>query len=136
MSSTKWLTRTIGRLVGVCALLCLAAPAVARAQGAPIDNKNAVPAVCEKIADQLGVKLAPSQLLELYVGATLNATLHDPAKLEKLGIKGMHEGARVTVMRSSADRLKVEVDEMDPTPVTKKATLKIDSEGRLSVLGG
>lgn len=136
MSSTPWLTRAFGRLVGTCALLCLAAPAVARAQGTPPDTKQTTTeqATCAKIADQLGARLAPYQLVDLPVGLSLNATLADPGKLAKLGIAGMHEGARVTVMRIAPDRLRVEVDEMEPVPLTKKVTLKVDGKGDLSAM--
>ena len=38
-----------------------------------------------------------------------------------------------SAMRVSQDKVLVEVDELEPTPQTKKATLKLDDKGRLSV---
>jgi hypothetical protein len=83
------------------------------------------------VAEQLGAKITTNQSEEFGIGSSITGTLMDPAKLAKLGIAGMHEGARVSVMRVAPDKVRVEVDEMDPTPVTKKATLKIDDKGRL-----
>ena len=85
------------------------------------------------VADQLGTKLNPEQREELALGVTLNGTLQEPEKLEKFGITGVHKGARVTAMRVSPGKVVVEVDEIEPTPMTRKATLRISEQGRLSV---
>jgi hypothetical protein len=62
----------------------------------------------------------------------LHGTLTDPEKLARLGIAGMHQGARITAMRTAPGKLSVEVDELEPAPVTKKQVLKIDERGQLS----
>jgi hypothetical protein len=84
------------------------------------------------VAEQLGTKLNPQQREELALGVTLNGTLQEPEKLEKLGINGVHKGARVTAMRIAPQKVIVEVDEIEPTPFTRKATLRINEQGRLS----
>jgi hypothetical protein len=124
MSSTRRTTRLLG-LVFICA--ALATPAVAqnvRQQSSQLTRGD--------VAEQLGAKVTSSQNEELGVGSSLTGTLVDPAKLAKFGISGMHEGARVSVMRVAPDKLRIEVDEMEPTPLTKKATLRIDEKGRLA----
>ena len=88
----------------------------------------------EAIAAQLGAKLSPNQPDELPIGASMTASLTDPAKAAALGASGLHAGARVTVMRIGLDRVRVEIDEMDPVPLTKKLTLRIDAQGRLTPL--
>ena len=84
------------------------------------------------IGEQLGAKLNPEQADELMVGGMLHGTLTDPEKLARLGIAGMHPGARITAMRTAPGKLNVEVDELEPAPVTKKQVLKIDERGQLS----
>jgi Fe2+ transport system protein FeoA len=105
------------------------------AQGAPTEVKQqaaAAPFTYGSIADQLGAKVVADRGKELAVGGSLTATLSDTSRLTKFGIRGMHEGARVSVFRSAPGKLLVEVDEMAPVPVTKKATLKLDEKGQLS----
>jgi hypothetical protein len=112
-------------VVFMCA--ALATPALAqnvRLQSSQVTRSD--------VAEQLGAKVTSGQNEELGIGSSLTATLVDPAKLAKFGISGMHEGARVSVMRVAPDKLRVEVDEMEPTPQTKKATLRIDERGRLA----
>lgn len=84
------------------------------------------------VAEQLGIKASPSQAEDLVVGASITCVLVDPAKLAGLGATGLHAGARVTFARIASDKLRVEVDEIEPVPLTKKLTLKIDVQGRLS----
>ena len=127
MSSTR---RTI-RLFGLVTYtsLALAMPNVTVAQNV---RQQSAQLTRNDVAEQLGAKVTSNQNDELPVGSSLTGSLVDPAKLEKLGISGMHQGARVSVMRIAPDKLRVEVDEMEPTPQTKKATLKIDANGRLA----
>jgi hypothetical protein len=125
MSSTRRTTR----LLSLVAALALATPNVIVAQNVRQQSSQVTRG---DVADQLGAKLTSSQNEELAVGSSLTGTLVDPAKLTKFGISGMHEGARVSVMRVAPDKLRVEVDELEPTPQTKKATLKIDDKGRLA----
>lgn len=95
-------------------------------------GREVVPA---RVADQLGVKLAPNQPTEFTVGTSLTAILTDSAKLAALGARDVHTGARVTITRVAPERVRLEMDEMDPVPRTTKLTLRIDSEGRISVMG-
>jgi len=126
MSSTRRTTR----LLGLAAALALATPNVIVAQNVRQQSSQVTRG---DVADQLGAKVTSSQNEELAVGSSLTGTLVDPAKLTKFGISGMHEGARVSVMRVAPDKLRVEVNELEPTPQTKKATLKIDDKGRLAL---
>jgi D-serine deaminase-like pyridoxal phosphate-dependent protein len=125
MSSTRRTTR----LLGLAAALALATPNVIVAQNVRQQSSQVTRG---DVAEQLGAKVTSSQNEELAVGSSLTGSLVDPAKLTKFGISGMHEGARVSVMRVAPDKLRVEVDELEPTPQTKKATLKIDDKGRLA----
>jgi hypothetical protein len=128
MSSTRRTTRLLGLAV-TCAALALATPAVTVAQNV---RQQSSQVTRNDIADQLGAKVTSGPNEELGIGSSLTGTLVDPAKLVKLGISGMHEGARVSLMRVAPDKVRVEVDELEPIPQTKKATLKIDDKGRLT----
>lgn len=86
------------------------------------------------IASQLGATLSPEQPGELAVGTSITCMLTDPAKLAALGAPGMHAGARVSVVRTAPERVHVEVDELEPVPLTRRLTLKIDTQGRLTTL--
>jgi hypothetical protein len=133
-SMTRSSTRKFGRLaVCIGALIC--APSPAAAQTGQTSNgdvtQQSMPAM-RTIADQLGTKLNPQQREELALGVTLNGTLQEPEKLEKLGINGVHRGARVTAMRIAPLKVIVEVDEIEPAPLSRKTTLRINEQGRLS----
>ena len=84
------------------------------------------------VASQLGATISPSQPGEFTVGTSITRVLADPAKLAALGAEGMHAGARVTAARTAMERVHVEVDELEPAPLTKRLTLKIDAQGRLT----
>ena len=96
------------------------------------DTKQSAAVTMSGVAAQLGARVVARDGDELPVGGSFSGTLADPAKLVALGVAGMHEGARVTVMRVAPDKLRIEVDELDPVPLTKKATLKIDATGKLA----
>ena len=87
-----------------------------------------------EIVGQLGAKLSPGQPDELPVGVSITGILVDTARLNALGAAGRQPGARVTVIRIALDRVRVEVDELDPVPFTKRLTLRLDGQGRLSVI--
>jgi hypothetical protein len=128
-------TRSFARIIGLGAL-CMGGLVWAPSAGAPASSsevtQQSMPVQSRSIAQQLGAKLNPEQREELTLGVTLNGTLQEPEKLEKLGISGMHKGARVTAMRTAPQKLIVEVDELEPVPITRKVTLRIDDQGRLS----
>lgn len=86
------------------------------------------------VASQLGASMSPSQPEEFGVGTSITCLLADPAKLAALGAPGLHAGARVTASRTAGERVRVEVDELEPAPLTKRLTLKIDAQGRLTAM--
>jgi hypothetical protein len=134
MSSTTSIARTIGLAVA-CATLLTTIPTSTRAQGArPEVKQQSMQVTAQGIAEQLGAKISPRESEEMQVGASLTGALKDPTKLAAFGITGMHADARVTAFRSAPDRLRVEVDELEPELRTQKATLKIDERGRLTVV--
>jgi hypothetical protein len=130
MSSTSRFARALALSV-TCAALALTLGSALSAQ--PSVKPQARELTRGEIADQLGAKVGYNQNEEFALGTSVTATLVDPGKLTKLGIAGMHQGARVCAMRIAPDKLRIEVDELEPTPVTKKATLKIDDRGRVGV---
>ena len=132
MYSTLRSARVAGIAVAYVGILATA-PVSAPAQSTSSDVKQQSAGVTVRgIAEQLGTKLPPRESDELPIGGSFTGTLADPAKLAALGIAGVHEGARVTVMRVAPEKLRVEVDELDPAPLTKKATLKVDDKGKVS----
>ena len=131
MSSTRRTTHHMLGVAATCLGLAFAMPHATAAQGVRQQSSQITRG---DIADQLGAKITSNQSEEFGIGSSITGSLTDPAKLAKLGITGVHEGARVSVMRVAPDRVRVEVDEMEPTPLTKKATLRIDDKGHLVTL--
>jgi hypothetical protein len=113
------------------AALALATPALPRASTAQVTPQGSTAALQVKtLGDALGIKPATSSgPTTLELGTTITFSLVDPAKLAKHTVRGMHEGARVTVTRIAPDRIRVEADEMEPLPVNGKATLRINPDG-------
>jgi hypothetical protein len=110
------------------AALALATPSLPRFTSAQATRQPEV--VVKTITDALGLKPSTSAAPEtLDLGATITCSLIDPAKLAKHSIRGLHEGARVTITRITSDRIHVEADEMEPMPVSGKVTLKMNSDG-------
>jgi hypothetical protein len=127
---------TATRMVRVAAMATLAI-GLALPCGAGAQASSEVKAqVCEVstaiVAERLGSKASPLQAADLVVGTSFTCVLVDPAKLAALGATELHAGARVTFARIASDKLRVEVDEIELVPLTKKLTLKIDPQGRLS----
>ncbi len=83
------------------------------------------------IASHLGLKIVPSGETELSLGGSFTGLLEEPAKLESVGVHGMHEGARVSVIKVGPDRIRVEADELEPKPAKATVTLNITSKGEL-----
>lgn len=113
-------------LLGACAL-CMSLPLLATAQKPDVD-----PVSVGAIVDKLGAKLTPSAPRELEYGHSATSTLAEPQKLATYGIKGMHEGARVTITCVGPSRVRVEVDEMDPVAQRGAVTLQVSSDGSLT----
>jgi hypothetical protein len=121
-------------LAAVCAALAISAPLAARAQVVPREvRQQSLQITIGGVAGQLGAKVTTRENDDFTVGSSFTGVLADPAKLASLGVAGLHGGARVSAMRVAPERIKVEVDELDPVPLTRKATLKIDERGTLSV---
>ena|ERR1044071_1067388 len=113
------------------AALALATPSLPRTSVAQVTPQGAPASVQVKaLGDALGIKPATSSgPTTLELGATITFMLVDPAKLAKHTVRGMHEGARVTVTRVAPDRVRVEADEMEPLPVSGKVTLRVNADG-------
>ena len=117
--------------------VAFAVPARSIAQSAPgTVTQQSREITSARIAEQLGMKLSPAQSERLDVGTTVNGTLADPARLARFGVTDVHQGARVTVSRVAGDRLRVEIDELDPVPLTRKITFRMDEQGELTVVPG
>jgi hypothetical protein len=85
------------------------------------------------IGHQLGAKVSDRADVPLALGASVTGLLQDPSALERFGIKGMHKGARVAAMRFAPDKIRVEVDEVVPTPKKAATTLRVNEAGELSM---
>ena len=137
MRSTASTSRTLIRAVSfVATAVTLAAPPIARAQDTATARAvvaTAATVATDRIAEQLGAKLANAQPTELGIGTSATGILADPARLAALGVRDAKAGARVTIMRSARDRIRVEVDEFDPVARTRRLALRLDADGRLSI---
>lgn len=112
--------------------ICLTTIAAVRLGAQDTKQQGAPASVSAKaLAEQLGSRLQPRPDDELNVGQSFTAMLEKPDKFTALGLKEMHAGARVTVARIAPDKVKIEADEMDPTPANTSVTLKLDSKGML-----
>jgi hypothetical protein len=98
--------------------LSFLAPASSTAQQPYVD-----PIRVDAIAEKLGTKPGPSTPREIELGQSATLTLTNPDRLASQGIKGMHEGARVTLTCVGPGRLRIEVDELQP--VAKNAVLNV-----------
>jgi len=124
--------RMLSRFTALAASLCITIAGTASLQAQETRQQGAPESVSAKaIAEQLGAKLQPRADDELHVGASFTAMLEQPEKFTALGLKPMHAGARVTVARIAPDKVKIEADEMDPSPTSTSGTLKLDSKGAL-----
>ena len=113
------------------AALALATPSLPRFTSAQVTQQSEV--AVKTITDALGLKPSTTSApTTLDLGTTITFSLIDPAKLAKHTIRGLHEGARVTVTRIAPDRIRVEADEMEPMPVSGKVTLKVNGDHTLT----
>ena len=101
---------------------------------APVARSEGPVVVVSIFSEKIGVKPMPSSPLELELGHSFTASVSDPGKLHKSGISGMHEGARVTVTRLSADKLRVEAEEMEPVEHKEIVNLAINGDGTFTVI--
>jgi hypothetical protein len=114
-------------LLGAC-VLCVALSGLAIAQQRP----DVEPVSVGTVADKLGAKAVPSAPRELEFGHSATTTLAEPGKLASYGIKGMHEGARVTITCIGPSRVRVEVDEMEPVAQRATVTLQVSTDGSMT----
>jgi hypothetical protein len=113
-------------VLGAC-VVCVALPGLAIAQQPDVD-----PVSVGAVADKLGARVIPSAPRELEFGHSATTTLAEPQKLASYGIKGMHEGARVTITCVGPSRVRVEVDEMEPVAQRGAVTLRVSTDGSLT----
>jgi hypothetical protein len=78
-----------------------------------------------RVAERLGIAPQPDSPEELDVGTSVTCTLAKPERLAAFGITGVREGARVTILRSAPDRLRIEADEIEPIR-TESAVVRLD----------
>jgi hypothetical protein len=113
-------------LLGAC-ILVAALPVLASGQKPDVE-----PVSVGSVADKLGATASPSAPRELEFGHSATSTLAKPEKLATYGIKGMHEGARVTITCVGPSRVRVEVDEMEPVAQRGSVTLQLSTDGSLT----
>ena len=127
------LRRTRSLLFTSFALALVPANALS-AQQAPT-QQNEIRVTNERVAKQLGMKAQDRPEAQLALGSSCTGMLEDPELLADCGSRGMHKGARVVVMRVAPDRIRVEADELEPTPMRGAATLKVNAAGDLVAAG-
>jgi hypothetical protein len=115
------------RVLAACAL-CIGSvlPGVSLAQQPSVD-----PIPVGTVTDKLGVKSMVNAPRELDLGHSVTTTLEDPKKLSPY-IKGMHQGARVTITCVGPNRVRVEAEEMEPVEQRSTVTLRVAVDGSLS----
>lgn len=135
MRTARWLSRTMSATAISIGALLVARPAAAQEHTQTSGGEvvqQAMTVATRDLAAQLGIKPSVQAPDELRLGATLNGMLEEPERLAALGLRGLHPGARVTAFRASPVKLIVEVDEVDPAPLSRRAILRIDERGRLA----
>ena len=85
-----------------------------------------------RFAEQLGLLVTDAGVARrVTVGDAVTMAATDPLLLRRIGITGMHRGARVVIARVAADRVTVEVDEIRPAPARATVRLAIAADGTL-----
>jgi hypothetical protein len=112
-------------MLAACALL----PTLTFAQTPTPPPADPIPVAI--VSDKLGLKTNPSAPRELDPGNSVTAMLAEPKKLASF-IKGMHEGARVTILCVGAGRIRVEAEEMEPVEQRTTVTLHVGQDGSLT----
>jgi hypothetical protein len=115
------------RLLLSALILCAALPALSVAQQSDVD-----PVRLDPVAEKLGVKPMPNSPRDLELGRSATMLLAEPDKLASAGIKGMHDGARVTITCVGPSRIRVEADEMEPVDRRGTVTLRVGVDGTLT----
>jgi predicted RNA-binding Zn ribbon-like protein len=109
-------------------------PAGAQSPAQQAGSAHAALLTVTNVAAQLGIKVSSRASEDLAVGTSITGTLVQPDTIAKLGVRGMHDGARVTVSRMAPDRLRVEADEMEPLPAKVTVNLRIGDDGKLHTM--
>jgi hypothetical protein len=81
-----------------------------------------------RLAERLGIAPQPDSPEELDIGTSVTCRLAKPSRLAAFGISGVREGARVTIVRSAPDRIRIEADEIEPMR-TESAVVRLDANG-------
>lgn len=115
-------------LLAAC-VVALGVPRQTRAQATLQADDIPVASVLAKIGAKPAAVNCPT---EIELGRSITASLVSPDKLAEYGIKGMHEGARVTVTRISPERLRIEADELEPVAAKGTVTVRFASDGSLT----
>lgn len=114
------------RAIVLAGAVTLTAPS-ARAQQQPLLDVT-------RFAAQLGlVVVEPGLARRVSVGDAVTAAATEPALLRRIGVSGMHRGARVVIARVAADHVLVEVDELLPAPARASVKLAIGEDGALKM---
>lgn len=124
--------RMVGRTLALFASILVAGAVLSPARAQEPSQQGGIHPSISGVAAQLGAKAQSPGTDDLQIGASFTAILDEPGKLAELGIDGMHSGARVTVARVAPDRVRVEVDEMEPVSHSAAITLRLGSRGELS----
>jgi len=83
------------------------------------------------VNEKLGLKASPNSPRELDPGQSVTTMLAEPKKLEPF-VKGMHEGARVTISCLGPGRIRVEAEEMEPVEKHTTTTLQVGQDGSVT----
>jgi len=111
---------------------CAVLPTLAFAQTpSPSTSPPADPIPVGAVSDKLGLKTSPNAPRELDPGHSVTTMLTEPKKLDSF-IKGMHEGARVTISCIGTGRIRVEAEEMEPVEQRTTVTLHVGQDGSLT----
>ena len=128
------MSRLVGRTFVLFASILVAAAAARPVHAQDASQQGAVHPTVTGVAAQLGAKAQGVTDDEFQLGNSFTAVLEQPDKLAELGIQGMHAGARVTVARIAPDKVRVEVDEMEPVAHSGSVSLRLNVKGELSKL--
>ncbi len=108
---------------------CAVVPSLSFAQTPVPPPADPIPVAT--VSDKLGLKMNPSAPRELDPGNSVTTMLAEPKRLEPF-IKGMHEGARVTISCVGTGRIRVEAEEMEPVEQRTTVTLHVGQDGSLT----
>jgi hypothetical protein len=115
-------------VLGLALLLPLPQRADAQAAARPVLLVGLRRVDVSRLTARLGIAPQPDSPTELDVGTSVTCILRTPDRLAAFGIRGVREGARVTIIRSAPDRIRIEADEIEPIR-TESAVVRLDASG-------